>query len=185
MKNRLLLTAVVLIVVLLINTNGCSASPKHNIPEKELTSDTAYRNTAWVGREEELNELVFSVADALYKNVCIRNSSDGNQRAADLWNMLDKKSITPVIAAGNLEMTGETFDRFNHSWIMIFYDHSHLVVEPDDGNVYIPQNDGLYFRAPGQVTFSGKAPDDLMTQYLEAWYYASPSDFKEDIRERW
>lgn len=183
-------------MVVLTNTTGCatinsfiqpgSIIPKHNISEEEIISNTAYGNKAWEGRERELCQIVFSIADYYFKNVCIRNETDNNERAIDLWNMLNKKSITPIIAVGNMEMAGETFDRCNHSWIMIFYNNSHLVLEPNNGTVYSPiQNNGIYFRAPGQEALLGTASDELKSQYLEAWYYSKPSEFKEDIRERW
>jgi len=159
-------------------------TPTHYIPYDDLLNNPIYHNRAWEGRDAELFEAIYQIGKSYAQtHVYVPGETDCNDMAIDLWNMLHKKGITSVIAIGNLDMTGEKFTESNHAWLMIFTPKAYLVLEPTSGTVFIPVKDGgLACKGEAGVLYESK---HSKFQYIEAWFYAKPSDLRADVGERW
>jgi hypothetical protein len=130
--------------------------------------ESAYWNTAWAGKDYELQQIAQEVNVAYYNShAYIANEIDCVDMACEIWDILQKQGIRSLIAVGNLEMIGENFGQCNHAWLMI------------------PNSTGMYFALEatnGQLYF---ADSPSLVQYTECFLYAKPSDLRADIGSRW
>ena len=130
--------------------------------------ELAYWNTAWAGKDYELQQVTQDVNNTFYRShMYIANEIDCVDMTCEVWDMLQKQGIKSLIAVGNLELTGETFGQCDHAWLMI------------------PNSTGMYFAVEttnGQLYF---ADSHSLSQYTECFLYAKPSDLRADIGSRW
>ncbi len=149
-----------------------SSSPSHNFPTVDIVKDSQYWNAAWDATE--LYQKLWSI-NKLYRetHTYIEGVFDCNDMTIDLWNILHKQGITSVIAVGNLDLDKERFRECDHTWLLIQHSRDGslyrcFIIESTNGEVY---------------AFDLKTK--ALAQYIEGYYYSSPSDFREDTKERW
>jgi hypothetical protein len=145
-----------------------STSATEQAPASDVNVESAYWNTAWEGKDYELQRNVRAVNTAYYNShIYITNEIDCVDMSCEVWDILQKQGIKSLIAVGNLQLTGETFGQCDHAWLMI------------------PNSTGRYFALEatnGQLYF---ADNPALNQYAECFLYAKPSDLRADIGSRW
>lgn len=169
------------------------SSPSHGIPPEDLRTNTQYWNAnheeealriwqdktyyeadfAWMADESlELEQILCSMNKKYHEtHSYIEGEFDCNDMAVELWNIVHKQGIGSVIVVGNLDLDNESFAESDHAWLVVPYLYLPLfAVEPTNGEVC---------RMP--------PPDEESEfhQYLEGYYYTSPSNLRADIWERW
>jgi len=135
-------------------------------------NDTEYWNIDWdVAR---LYQVIHSTNKQYHEtHTYIEGVFDCNDMAIDIWNMLHKQGIASVIVVGNLDLDNESFAKSNHAWLLVTYAGIRLfAVEPTSGKTYT-----IYY----DMDNDSKA----FKQYLEGYYFASPSDLRAAVKERW
>ena len=149
-----------------------SSSPSHNFPIVDIVKDSQYWNAAWDATE--LYRKLWSI-NKLYRetHAYIEGVFDCNDMTIDLWNILHKQGITSVIVVGNLDLDKERFRECDHTWLLIQHSRDGslyrcFIIESTNGEVY---------------AFDLKTK--AFAQYIEGYYYSSPSDFREDTKECW
>jgi hypothetical protein len=147
-------------------------SPSHSFPRADVVKHSEYWNASWVALE--LYQKLISFNSSYHKeNTYIEGVFDCNDMAVDIWNILYKQGIVSVIVAGNLDIDKERFAECNHAWLLILHRgkdslYSIFIIEPTNGETYAFD--------PETKTF---------VQYMQGYFYSSPSDLRADIRERW
>lgn len=145
-----------------------SPRPNHNIPIEEVIKDSQYLNTSW--NAITLYQTISSINEKYYReHVLIGDKSASDDMAIDIWNILRKQGITSIIVTGNLGLENERFRERNHTWLLINHrsedaGYRIFIIEPTNGKV------GAFDKS----TNAG-------LQYLQGYYYSSPSNFRADI----
>lgn len=145
-----------------------SPRPNHNIPIEEVIKDSQYLNTSWDA--SKLYRTISSINEEYYKeHVLIAGESDSDDMAIDIWNILRKQGITSIMVTGNLGLKNERFQERNHTWLLVNHrsedaGYRIFIIESTNGKV------GAFDKS----TNAG-------LQYLQGYYYSSPSDFRADI----
>jgi len=150
---------------------------RHDISKAEINRNSAYWNLAWQGKSGDLTNVARRInLQYLKTHTYIRNQTDCNDMAIDIWNMLWTQGIRSIIVAGNLDQDNYTFAQCNHAWLLIFHLERgasipwRLPLEPTNGEIY--------FR------------DDIernpqLDRYSKGYYYTKPSDLREDLGKNW
>lgn len=149
--------------------------PTHSTPWQDIESNPAYWNLAWKDNPYELVETVRRVNWQYYlTHIYIRDETDCNDMTIDVWNMLHAYGITSIIVLGNLDLTWESFEQCNHTWLLIFAmqdgELTLFPLEPTNGEIYLADD----FR---------RHPE--LKQYYEGYWYVKPSDLKADLMWYW
>ncbi|MFC1994892.1 J domain-containing protein [Chloroflexota bacterium] len=145
-----------------------SPRPNHNIPIEEVIEDSQYLNMSWDAIQ--LYRTISAINEEYYKeHVLIAGESDSDDMAIDIWNILRKQGITSIIVTGNLGLNNERFQERNHTWLLINHRS-----EDAGYRIFIVESTN------GKVGAFDKSTNEGL-QYLQGYYYSSPSDFKADI----
>lgn len=140
----------------------------HNLSSVDYNVSSTYWNMSWGGREYELQQTTRQVNTSYYQwHTYIPNETDCNDMACDVWDMLRKQGVISLIVFGNLDSKSETWGKCNHTWLLISNNSGQcFALEPTNGQ--------LYFKGDTQIS-----------QYLEGFFYAKPSDLRADLGSRW
>jgi len=146
-------------------------SPTHNIPPKDLIDDSQYWNTDW--EPGELYQTICSINESYHEeHTYIEGVLDCSDMVLDIWDMLSNQGIISVIIIGNPDLDKETFAECNHVWLLVQHKEDAgfrvFFIETTNGEIYTLDPD----------------KKELM-QYLEGYYYSSPSDARADFWGRW
>lgn len=147
-------------------------NPSHSFPRANVVTHSEYWNAGWDALA--LYQTLISVNRSYHKeHTYIKGKFDCNDMAIDIWDILVKQGITSVLAIGNLDIEKESFADCDHAWLLIIHrdkdaGYRIFIIEPTNGETY---------------AFDPKTKAFL--QYMEGYFYSSPSDLRADIRERW
>lgn len=146
--------------------------PSHSFPRADVVKHSEYWNASW-GALELYQKLISFNSSYHKENTYIEGVFDCNDMAVDIWNILYKQGIVSVIVAGNLDIDKERFAECNHAWLLILHrDKDSLyrifIIEPTNGE-----------------TYAFDPETKTLVQYMQGYFYSSPSDLRADIRERW
>jgi hypothetical protein len=138
----------------------------------DLAKDSQYWNTSW--NADELYQTLRSVNKSYHeKHIYIEGVFACANMAVDIWNILDKQGITSAIIVGNLDLDKESFAECNHAWILIIHK------DVDSGFIILimeTTNGETYFFDPKTLAFA---------QYLQGYYFLTPSDLRAYTKGRW
>ena len=182
MKRYLIL--IIIILVLAIGLLGCakkssvttepespSLSPITQTPSpqsqifrlSDMVNDSRYWNSSWDANS--LYQTLISINKSYHQNhTYIEGVFDCDEMAIDIWNILYNQGVTSVIVAGNLDINKEGFTKSNHAWLLVIHKDTGyriFIVEPTNGDTY----------AVGPKTLE-------FAQYVQGYFFASPSDFR-------
>jgi hypothetical protein len=153
------------------------AAKLHDISLAEIQSNPEYWNITWQGRTTELQKTAGQINQLYLKtHTYIKGQTDCNDMTVDIWNMLKTAGIASIIVAGNLEFDNYTFAQCNHSWLLIYLMEKgetkpkNFILESTNGQLYFNED----IKRNPQVS-----------RYEKGFFYAKPSDLREDFKERW
>lgn len=136
----------------------------------DMVNDSYYWNSSWDA--DSLYRTLISTNRLYHQDhTYVKGVSDCDDMAIDIWNILYNKGITSVIVVGNLDIDEEGFTKSNHAWLLVMHKDTGyriFIIETTNGETYV---------------FDPKTMD--FAQYLQGYFFASPSDLKAGIRERW
>lgn len=146
--------------------------PTYDTPVEEITHKPVYWNKTWEGLDYELQTTVQTVSEEYYRtHTYIKDETDCNDMVVDIWNMLYTEGITSVIVIGNHDIEGEYFEDCDHAWILIYdYKGASFALEATEGFLIFAED---------------VENDSSLDQYWEGYFYAKPSDLREDLYWRW
>ena len=145
--------------------------PSHSYSPLKIINDAKYWNADW--DVVELYKKLYDMNKSYYENhKYIEGVFDCNDMAVDIWNMLDKKGIVSVIVAGNLEIDNATFAECDHVWLLVFHKGARGTI------IFI-------IETTNSETYFIDSIESPFLKYIHGFYYLSPSDLREDIKERW
>jgi hypothetical protein len=148
-----------------------SISPSHDFTPANIVHDQQFWNADWDAGE--LWAKIWSVNREYRKtHTYIEDVFDCDNMTLDLWNILHEQVITSIIVVGNLDLDEERFRECNHTWLLIQHTNEGssyycYIIESTNGEVY---------------SFDLKTKE--FAQYIEGYYYSSPSNFLADNKER-
>lgn len=184
--------SILVVFMVCINSNESSNSPppdaepapiptpiRHDITWSQITGNSAYWNQSWQGKQSNLIEIARRTnLQYLDTHTYIKNQTDCNDMAIDIWNMLWTQGIRSIIVAGNVDNPAPlyTLNQCNHAFLIIPLVEpgkttpSQIVLEPTNGEVYL----GDAFERNPQLNL-----------YLRGFYYIQPSDLRADLGKNW
>ena len=182
------LIPIIIILVLAIGLLGCakkssittepespSLSPITQTPSpqsqifrlSDMVNDSRYWNSSWDANS--LYQTLISINKSYHQNhTYIEGVFDCDDMAVDIWNILYKQGITSVIVAGNLYIDKEGFTQSDHAWLIVMHKDTGyriFIIEPTNGETY-----GFDLKSMA------------LAQYLQGYFFASPSDLREIIK---
>jgi hypothetical protein len=135
----------------------------------DMVYDSHYWNSSWDAAS--LYQALISTNRTYHQNhTYIEGVFDCDEMATDIWNILYKQGVTSVIVVGNLDIDKERFTKSDHAWLLVMHKDTGyriFIIEPTNGETYA-------------FNLETKA----FAQYLQGYFFASPSDFRGDTRER-
>ena len=149
-----------------------SSSLSHAFRLSDVVKHPEYWNAGWDA--PKLYQLLCSVNSLYHKeHTYVKDLLDCNDMAAEIWDTLHQQGITSIIVVGNLDVDKERFAECDHAWLLIIHKDEYsgyriFIIEPTNGETYAFDPETMAF-----------------AQYLQGFFYSSPSDLRADIRERW
>jgi len=142
------------------------------IPATDLGDAGEYWNVRWQGRAAELYNAVRAfITQYSRTHDYVFGESDCNDMVVEIWGSLNRQEILSLIAVGNLEMSGESFEECNHAWLMVYSGEGAAVaLDPSCGGVY---------------RWEDAREHPYLQQYWEGIAYENPTDLWQDFQERW
>jgi hypothetical protein len=190
--NVVLILLSIFVVLVAINLNQSSQPPlpvaeqtpiptpiRHDMSLDKIMSNSAYWNIPWQGKSGDLTNVARKInLQYLKTHTYIKNQTDCNDMAIDIWNMLWTEGIRSIIVAGNVDDPAPlyTLNQCNHAFLVIFHlERGNSVpwgmpLEPTNGECYSADD----FKRNPQL--------DL---YRRGFYYIQPSDLRADLGKNW
>ena len=133
----------------------------------DMVYDSHYWNSNWDAAS--LYQALISI-NRLYhqSHTYIEGVFDCDDMSIDIWNILYKQGITSVIVVGNLYIDKEGFTKSDHAWLLVMHKDTGyriFIIEPTNGETY-----GFDLKSMA------------LAQYLQGYFFASPSDLREIIK---
>ena len=134
----------------------------------DMAQDSQYWNSNWDATS--LYHQLIAINKAYHKeHPYVEGILDCDDMAMDIWNILDKRGITSAIVVGNLDIDKERFTETDHAWLIVLHNKDNgfqlfiFIVEPTNGETYAFDKESM-----------------AHAQYLQGYFFASPSDLRGD-----